>query len=550
MKRILLPLLVSALLAGPVLAGEGYKEKSTGVTVMLDGYGLGNTEIYEMPRFQVDINRRVWIKGGTPKWITLPGNNPEIRTLVRNLTVSLGFWEYIPTCRLRFRLGYFRTITGTFVKDSYNVVSLAGGAYQYGGQASGHLDDSGGLPESTEFDAKINRSTNSGDASGAQATTVHEIGHGIGFTHSWLHRNSVLRLTGSRSPHSIMSYSTGNEGIINGGVLNADDVALASRTYPNQFHRLSRTTGTVLGVARTADGRLDIYGANVILIERSTGQAFLHRISGYASSPPNGVLNGRFSLTGVPPGTYDLVIAPMDDPSITLGFIEPSISYMLLMANGTTDWPRATLNFAAGFERGWVRNIEVVPGRIVDVGDALAGEDREVSRPSRLDVEVSHPDTGCSRYWFDFWSNRSGEMAHRSGARNANHYQANLPSDWYAVRIFGWTGSNWILLQNWRWQDFTGRHLSIRWPNQLRQVRIPVSFMGFTFTITLLAAPVDYHFRLRTRSGNLVSASPVHGNELVTHVAPGTYRFQALAQWNLNELPFPIRRMDPLVVNE
>jgi hypothetical protein len=191
-------------------AGEGYREQGTNSTVRLDGYGGSISEMFNPRPLDLDINLKVWVKGGDPQWVQLASDSDEIRKLVRATIVAANLWEEIPTTRLEFRMGLYRRISSTFRKDNANVMTLAGGTYGYGGQGGGHLQITDGVyPEIVEFDTTLKRSTNRNNPTSAQSIMVQEVGHGVGFNHSLLTRDIVLGITGEGSLNSLMSSGGG-----------------------------------------------------------------------------------------------------------------------------------------------------------------------------------------------------------------------------------------------------------------------------------------------------------------------------------------------------
>ncbi len=526
MKRVMTWILVWALIVPPagLDAGEGYLEQNTGVTVLLSELGLTEDEINRFPDHRIDLNRNVNVVGGNPAWVTLAANSPEMVQLQQNATFAMGLWEQLPGARLQFSVGVFRTAAAQFVRDSANLVTLAGGTYNLSGQGGGHLAPGDfGIPEIIEFDMTLRRSLNNGNVASAQAVLVQEIGHGIGFNHSWLVDNSVLNLTGASSPPSLMSYSANRTTAIDAGALNPDDVSLACRLYYNPFSPQSATTGTVCGRALDAAGAADLYGANVLLVNRASGQAVVSRVSGYATSKPLGTSDGRFSLDGVPPGDYDVLVSSLDDAAVPNA--NASIDHMQLNEDGTTGWVSATGSFATGFVRAWVRNVPLRAGEVVDVGYVLAGVDRNFDQPSRMDLLARYTGaTSYTHYWYDYWSDAPWQMAHRSGSQTSSSYSARLAPGRYAVRIFGWNGTSWVTVQNWTWRDYGARRASMTWNRATRGVDVGIA--------VLPTEAYSYGINLREGTSAVAGSNAFHGNRYTTHLPSGAYQFRIHAHWN------------------
>ncbi len=529
MKKILETLVLFAWLALPAMAGDGYTDPKTGHTVIMKGYGGSSGEIYSSPSIPIDFNRAVWIKNGDPEWVTLETSHSEIQALVQNTAFSLGLWENIPTSRLRFHLGFYRNVFNVVAHDSFNLMTLAGGDYEWGGQAKMFLmKDGKGMFRIDEFDCRIRRNVSQTEV---RSYIVHEIGHGIGFNHNWLHRDVVKGLTGAMSPHSIMSYSYGDSTIINAGALNGVDVAIASRLYPNFFNPLWKTTGSVKGIVFDKSGKIELYGANVLLVEQKSGKAILSRISGFSEARSKGNLTGGVLLDGIPAGKYDLLIAPMSDPDVTLGKTTPSIDRVKFKV-GMVTYTAESDNFASGFKRAWVRNIHVSAGRVVDAGSIRAGTDRSIQAPGMVDVEVTYKGKPCIGYWVDFWGAHPWGMAHQSPFMKSPRYQARLPEGKYAVRIWGKIGpSNWKVVQGWKWRTCTGVRATFGWPSKAKTIQVPFQFWGLTFHYPAQVTPYEYRVRIKTKKGSLVWDGSIRGNSLEYLILPGEYELRVWVRW-------------------
>ncbi len=376
------PIFILLFLAVPpaLYAGEGTVDRRLGKPIRLAGYDgrADDREAYN-PRFvELELNVRRFGSAGP---VRINPWEADFKILIDNVTFAMGMWQNIPTARVHFRIGLEISFQHK-QKDRHNMISLTDVIGAYG--ATWRQYDLKAIPyEISEFDIAI-REDRSRDLIGGKSTMTHEIGHGLGLEHSFLSGNCVQNVTGSSSsPASIMAYSKARDSAIERNALVPDDVASVSRLYPNHFNRLSRTTGTVMGRVVNGPVTREIFGINLLLIKRSSGEAILSGLSGYATSTLRS-RNGTFQLNGVPPGYYDLLAVSVDDPLVKLGdFRAPRIS------DG--------YYFEHCFHHAWVRKIKVSAGEIVDLGYVLEGRDRLFALPDRFDATLR------------FWNHKIGE---------------------------------------------------------------------------------------------------------------------------------------------
>jgi hypothetical protein len=359
-------------------ANEAYVEHASGEPVALAGYGSGAAEIYTSPTLTLDVNRAMF---GLLGWKTYDVASPEMRSLVRELTLAVGLWNNVPGSRLRLAVGQLRDIrlpeSASQRPDGMNLVTLVMGG-GIGGAAHPKLGrDSGGTPCIVEADFHVN--VDLLDDPLWKFVTPHELGHAVGFTHSSLWTR-LLKATGATSAPSVMSYDAGWN-----GVLAPDDIATAARMYPDSFNRISRTTGTVRGRALRSRGR-PLYGAIAVLIDRTSGAAVGFRHTGYATSTPARLpqTDGLLEIDGVAPGTYDLLVVNAQDRSLISGAFnrwDALGSLELDDVTGVTRWQRGDggLN-PATFRPAWLRGLRVAAGETLDLPDVTAGTDRSLAR--------------------------------------------------------------------------------------------------------------------------------------------------------------------------
>lgn len=119
-----------------------------------------------------------------------------------------------------------------------------------------------------------------------QAVATHEIGHFIGLDHSGgpLTTMNATVVAGSSTPRS----------------LSRDEVAAATHVYPAPGVARGRIAGNVFAL-----GGGGLRFAQVVAIDRATGEVACGAVSDAM---------GNYALEGLPAGTYDLYVEPLDGP--------------------------------------------------------------------------------------------------------------------------------------------------------------------------------------------------------------------------------------------
>jgi hypothetical protein len=137
------------------------------------------------------------------------------------------------------------------------------------------------------------------------ATSVHELGHTIGIAHSTV--GWPVGKDGALSPEletqvpTMFPFSIAGDGR---RTLEADDRAALSELYPEPS--FSTTTGSITGkVTRCKDGS-PVLGANVRAIKVGDPTVQVSRVTGF-----DGQTDGSYTINGLPPGDYDLVVEPL-----------------------------------------------------------------------------------------------------------------------------------------------------------------------------------------------------------------------------------------------
>ena len=142
-----------------------------------------------------------------------------------------------------------------------------------------------------------------------QATEIHELGHTLGLAHStvgWSTGNDGALSRDAREPvaddASVLGPRHGPP------TLEADDVAALSELYPEAS--FSTTTGTITGTVTRCGTGEPVLGANVRAINVANPAIQLTRVTGF-----DGETDGSYTIKGVPPGTYKVVVEPLSGDS-------------------------------------------------------------------------------------------------------------------------------------------------------------------------------------------------------------------------------------------
>ncbi len=139
-----------------------------------------------------------------------------------------------------------------------------------------------------------------------QATEIHELGHTLGLAHSTA--GFSLFKDGSLSPLLEAQVPTMDPfGISTNDrqTLEDDDRASLSELYPAPDGSFSSTLGTITGTVTRCTGE-PVLGANVRAVSVADPSIQLTQVTGV-----DGATDGSYTIHGVPPGEYDVVVEPL-----------------------------------------------------------------------------------------------------------------------------------------------------------------------------------------------------------------------------------------------
>lgn len=138
------------------------------------------------------------------------------------------------------------------------------------------------------------------------ATEVHELGHTIGLAHSsvgfYLGKPEALSPVLENDVPTMHPYSVGGGGQRTS--LEADDRAAVSENYPEGS--FATTNGVLTGKVTRCESDDPVLGANVRAINTADPAIQLTRVTGF-----DGATDGSYTIRGVPPGTYDIIVEPL-----------------------------------------------------------------------------------------------------------------------------------------------------------------------------------------------------------------------------------------------
>ncbi|HET8757587.1 MAG TPA: hypothetical protein VFM58_16330, partial [Solirubrobacteraceae bacterium] len=170
-----------------------------------------------------------------------------------------------------------------------------------------------------------------------QATEVHELGHTLGIAHSSL--GFVTGQDGALAPPTdpqvptMFPYSISTT---DRRTLEADDRAALSELYPAANGSFTTTLGTITGTVTRCGSGDPVLGADVRAIKVDDPAVQLTRITGF-----DGHTDGSYTINGVPPGEYFVVVEP-------LGGDDDYLERLPIFTRVDTDFSQEFLNATEG----------------------------------------------------------------------------------------------------------------------------------------------------------------------------------------------------------
>jgi len=236
----------------------------------------------------------------------------SIANVERVVTDSFGAWAAVPTSNVRFRdNGTVSSVPSG--RDGRNTIyfdetGLLVGSPPASGviavtlirwNATGEITDADIVLNGRDFLFSVSRTATPRGWIDLQDVLTHEIGHFIGLDHSPLEGDAAVRPT--MNPFNDFLSPT------SGRTLEADDEAGVSFLYPATTHA---PTGSVSGNVVHPDGA-GAWGAHVVAYRAGTRAFVVSSLSGLAGGDEGQIGSGAFSITGLPPGEYELAVEPV-----------------------------------------------------------------------------------------------------------------------------------------------------------------------------------------------------------------------------------------------
>jgi carboxypeptidase family protein len=179
---------------------------------------------------------------------------------------------------------------------------LAPGSVNGAGITGGVIN--GGEAEINDMYLLINGSRTDFDR---PSTEVHELGHTLGLGHA--SAGFAIGKDGALEPlfpEEVPTMHPFSIGTTDRRTLAPDDLASLSELYPNPNGSFAATTGTITGTVTRCGSGDPVLGANVRAVNVADPGIQLTQMTGF-----DGRTDGSYTINGVPPGDYFIVVEPL-----------------------------------------------------------------------------------------------------------------------------------------------------------------------------------------------------------------------------------------------
>ncbi len=310
-----------------------YRSLALGLTLIV---GISSLHAYVARLNQIGVPQRWFLTNPSPfapansvnrsskairYYLQADAFSPENREAeLDNVRAAFGQWEAVPQSTIKFEeVGLVEHLVDINTQDTTNVVYWAKSSTLVNGETadiSGRLGvafisgftDLPVIAESdivfngveqqwfTDYNAKDDKRQH------VEGVAVHEVGHLLGLSHSTIGASTMI-------------FDSGGTGVNTGVGLSPDDVAWVSEIYGTDDIR--GDLGTLEGQI-TKDG-IPVYGASLVL-EDETGAIVTGGISRLQSGMGP---DGHYTIGGIPPGTYQLRVLPLQPDSSNDWIVTP-----------------------------------------------------------------------------------------------------------------------------------------------------------------------------------------------------------------------------------
>ena len=293
---------------------------------------------------------------------SFPFSSRDIDRIVAN---SFQAWDDVETADLQFVNGG----SGNFRKsstDRTNVITYDPSGVEIGAPAGSGViaittinwDEQGQITDADitfngrDFDFSVTEAFPGSGPVDLQDVMTHEIGHLIGLDHT--------PLVGSTSIRPTMNPFASQEAPGGARTLEPDDAAGVTALYPGAA---ANQLGTITGQVHDRNGNT-AFGVHVIAYDVVSGDFVVSALSGAAGDNKGRDGDGRYEISGLPPGAYRVGIQPIQG-SVT----EQNIGGI---------FSRLTTGFSEEFYNNVDRltvaqTLSVEPGRVVGPIDFVLG---------------------------------------------------------------------------------------------------------------------------------------------------------------------------------